>query len=97
MDIRDYFEKLQSNSGTKRKMVVCSLESDEGNFILGSHHKRLKTGACMHMQAARDSKGETRKGLVNTEQPIICDKNVNLGSIGHEAVDNRLSRPAHKI
>ena len=90
-DMRDYFENLQTGSGTKRKIGVGGLKSEEENSILGSNHKRLKTCAGLHTQAARASKGrETgtvigQNSLVNAEQPIRCDYYPNLGSIGHEA------------
>ena len=104
-DIRDYFENLQTSSGTKRKMEVGGVKSEEENSknsILGSDRKRLKTGACVHTQAARDSIGETsaligQYSLLNTEQPIRCDDYLYLGSIGRAAADNLFSRPAHRI
>ena len=89
-DIRDYFENLKTGSGTKRKMGVGGPELEQEKTIFGSDHKRFKTGIQWRAQAARENVGaeSTLIGqdiLVDSEQPIRCDNNPNLGSIGHAA------------
>ena len=89
-DIRDYFENLQTGSGTKRKMGVGGSESEGEKAIFGSDRKRFKTGINWCAQATQDHVGAEialigQNILVDGEQPIRCDNNLNLGSIGHAA------------
>ena len=89
-DIRDYFENLQTDSGTKRKMGVGGLELEGEKSIFESDHKRFKTSIHWHGQAAQANTGAEcdligQDNLVDTEQPIRSDNDLNLGSIGHAA------------
>ena len=71
-------------------MGVGGLELEGENSIFQPDHKRFKTSIAWRAQAAQANTGAEcdligQDNLVETEQPIRCDNDLNLGSIGHAA------------